>query len=83
MSFPPFILPRLTTSFDRAPTQLCNQLLTRVISPYICTVKTQICTRYLAHCVINITYMYVFDGSPPVSMSSSLLLMLLIVLPFC
>ena len=29
-------------------TQLCNQLLTRVISLYICTPKTHICTRYLA-----------------------------------
>ena len=48
MSFPPFILP----SFDRALTQLCNQLSTRVISSYICTLKTHICTRYLARRVI-------------------------------
>ena len=28
--------------------------MTRVISPYICALKTHICTRYLAHRVINI-----------------------------
>ena len=55
MRFPPFILPRLTV--DRALTQPCNQWLTRVISLYICTLKTHICTRYLAHRVIN-TYLY-------------------------
>ena len=49
MIFPPFILPCLT-----APTQLCT--LTRVISPYICTLKTHICTRYLArHIYLNTT----------------------------
>ena len=37
-------------SFDRALTQLCNQLLTCVISLYSCTPKTHICTRYLARC---------------------------------
>ena len=34
--------------------QLFNQLSNRVISLYIYTVKTHICTRYLARCVINI-----------------------------
>ena len=34
-------------------TQCCNQLLTRVISLYICTLKTHICTRYLTCRVIN------------------------------
>ena len=48
MSSPPFIL----LSFDRALTQLCNQLLTRETSLYICTLKTHICTQYLARWVI-------------------------------
>ena len=47
MSFPPFILLCLTVL-----TQLCNQLLTRVISSYICTLKTHNCTRYLTRRVI-------------------------------
>ena len=34
-------------------TKLCNQLLTRVISPYIRTLKTHICPRYLARRVIS------------------------------
>ena len=48
MSFPPFIL-----SFDHALMQLCNQLLTRVISLCICTPKTHICTRCLSRRVIK------------------------------
>ena len=38
--------------------QLCNQLLTRVISPYICTLKTHICTWYLARHVIILDIRY-------------------------
>ena len=47
MSFPAVI-----PSFDRTLTQLCSHLLTRVISLYICTLKTHICTRHLTRCVI-------------------------------
>ena len=46
MSFPPFC--RVKLSFHRSLTQLCHRLLTSVISPYICALKTHICTRYLA-----------------------------------
>ena len=33
--------------------QLYNQLLNCIISLYICTPKSYICTRYLTHCVIK------------------------------
>ena len=61
MSFPPFILLRLTV--DCALTQLYNQLLTRVTSSYICTLKTHICTRYLARNLMcnKYPYMSVFN----------------------
>ena len=51
MSFPPFFPPRLTGL--TALTQMSSQWLTRVISLYISTLETHICTRYLTRCVIN------------------------------
>ena len=47
-----------SAAFNRALTaltQLVNQWLTRVISSYICTLKTHICTRYLVRVIITHT----------------------------
>ena len=53
MSFPPFILPSLDCRLT------ARQLSCAIISPYICTLKTHICTRYLARRVIN-TYICMY-----------------------
>ena len=47
---------------------LCNRLLNRVISLYVCPPKSYICTQYLPHCVRNIGY---YTGSRSVRLDKT------------